>query len=673
MSRNIIILPLLALTAPALAQTAEPADQARAETIVVTGRGFEPAPGEPAYGTVELDREDLERAASGRVEDVLQGVAGFQQFRRSDSRSANPSAQGATLRGLGGNATSRSLVLLDGVPQANPFFGYIPFSALPPERLGAVRVTRGGGSGAFGAGAVAGTIALDSAGVTDLSALEAAGFVNDRGETQLSASIAPRLGSGFAVVSGRWDRGKGFFTTPRDQRVPATARAGYDSWSVAMRGVAPIAPGVELQARAATFDDERTLRFAGADSTSSGQDFSVRAIGGGAWKFDVLGFVQARDFSNVVISSSLFTKVLDQRDTPSTGLGGKVEIRPPVGEANTLRIGADARIADGELREDAFNGFTGALREQRSAGGTNSNFGAYLENDVRFGNFVATGGVRVDRSIVDDGFFAARDAEGTVIDRQDFARRTSWDTSLRGGLLLELSDTVSVRGAAYSGLRLPTLNELYRPFVVFPVVTQANADLENEKLRGYEAGIDIRTGTVALSVTAFDNRLKKAITNVTVGENLRQRRNIDAIDVRGIEAEASARFGLVSLQGSAAWLDAKNDTTGVAASLDDLRPAQVPRLSGSATASVAARSGAQVALTVRHEAARFEDDLNTTRLPSATTLDAFASVPLSATLSVVLRGENLWDEEVVTRNSDGALDLGTPRTIWLGVRTRIGR
>ncbi|HBQ54524.1 MAG TPA: hypothetical protein DD790_08550, partial [Erythrobacter sp.] len=62
-------------------------------------------------------------------------VAGFQQFRRSDSRSANASAQGATLRALGGNATSRALVLLDGVPMSDPFFGYIPFSAIAPERL----------------------------------------------------------------------------------------------------------------------------------------------------------------------------------------------------------------------------------------------------------------------------------------------------------------------------------------------------------------------------------------------------------------------------------------------------------------------------------------------------------------------------------------------------------
>ena len=35
------------------------------------------------------------------------------------------------------------------------------------------------------------------------------------------------LGAGFAVLSGRWDRGQGFWTTPASQRVPASARAAF--------------------------------------------------------------------------------------------------------------------------------------------------------------------------------------------------------------------------------------------------------------------------------------------------------------------------------------------------------------------------------------------------------------------------------------------------------------
>ena len=206
--------------------------------IVVTGRGLEATPATPAYGVQEIARDRLTSSASGRIEDVLSSAAGFQQFRRSDSRSSNPSAQGVTLRALGGNATSRTLVLLDGVPMADPMFGYIPLSAIAPERLASVRVTRGGGAGAFGAGAVAGTIELTSADADTLGLVSGSALADDRGETELSGTLAPTLGRGFAVLSGRWDRGQGFWMTPSAQRVPASVRARYDSWSASARLVA---------------------------------------------------------------------------------------------------------------------------------------------------------------------------------------------------------------------------------------------------------------------------------------------------------------------------------------------------------------------------------------------------------------------------------------------------
>ena len=205
---------------PPAATTSEPARE-----IVVLGRGLKLPPGTPAYGAVTIERGRLHNDASGRVEDVLADVAGFQQFRRSDSRSANPSAQGVTLRALGGNASSRALVLLDGVPIADPFFGYIPFNALSADRLAAVRITRGGGAGAFGSGAVAGTIELVSADRRDLPPFEASGSAGTDRAVALTGSASPNIGRGFVLLSGRFERGDGFFTTPPSQRVPATAYA----------------------------------------------------------------------------------------------------------------------------------------------------------------------------------------------------------------------------------------------------------------------------------------------------------------------------------------------------------------------------------------------------------------------------------------------------------------
>src|SRR6478735_4910964 len=253
--------------APAVAQQAAPQP---ASVIVVTGQGLEQTPATPAYDVIELDRDKIVSGSSGRIEDVLLNVAGFQQFRRSDSRSSNPSAQGATLRALGGNATSRALVLLDAVPMLDPFFGYVPFSAIAPERLESIRVTRGGGSGPFGSGALAGAIELDSADASTLGLFSGQASINDRAETELSGTVAPELGDGFAVLSGRWDRGKGFWTTPESQRVPASVRAKFDAWSASARVVQPVSEDIEVQVRGMAFDDERVQRFAGGVNTDLG-------------------------------------------------------------------------------------------------------------------------------------------------------------------------------------------------------------------------------------------------------------------------------------------------------------------------------------------------------------------------------------------------------------------
>ena len=667
MNRSITLLAGTAL-ACALALPLS-AQETEAPVIVVTGEGLDETPATPAYDQQVIDREQLVSVPSGRIEDALASVAGFQQFRRSDSRSANASAQGATLRALGGNATSRALVLLDGVPMSDPFFGYIPFSAIAPERLSQIRVTRGGGAGPFGAGALAGTIEMESAGIDQLDGFAGQALVNDRGETELSGSAGARLGSGFLVASGRWDRGKGFYTTPEADRVPLSARAAFDGWSAQIRGVAPVSDEIELQVRGLAYRDERTLRFKGADSSIEGQDASLRLVGRGEWEFDALAYLQARNFTNVVVSSTRFVPVLDQRNTPATGLGGKLELRPPVGDAHVLRVGMDFRRAEGELFETAISAFSGNITARRNAGGTNTDLGLFVEDDWSLGRLVLTLGARLDRWTIRDGFYTERDASGELLSTDSFADRAGWDASFRGGVLYRANDVVALRAAAYSGLRLPTLNELYRPFVVFPVVTQANAALENERLEGFEAGIELTPNPgVALSLTAFDNRVKNAVANVTIAENLRQRRNIDAIQSRGLEASVSATLGAFSLDASAVWTDAEAKGSGFAAALDGNRPSQTPRFTGGATLSWTPADDWLLSATVRHVGAQFEDDLESNVLPAATTLDAFVRVPMTPSIAFVLRGENLTDEAIVTRNQSGAIDLGVPRTVWAGVK-----
>lgn len=668
-----ISLSILALACPvgAMAQPAPDAADAGSDApIIVTGEGLPLPPGTPAYGAVVIDRERLTDSASGRMESVLADVAGFQQFRRSDSRSSNPSNQGATLRALGGNASSRTLMLLDGVPVADPFFGYIPFSALVPERLSLIRVTRGGGVGAFGAGAVAGTIELASATRDQLPTVSGSAFYGSRDATELSASLTPDVGGGYVSLSGRWDRGDGFQTTPRDQRVAATVPAAYDGWSVGLRAAAPLSATSELQFRALVFRDDRTLRFAGADSESKGQDASVRFVSHGPWQVDALAYVQARDFSNIVISASTFRKSLDQRSTPSTGIGGKIEIRPPLGDAHVLRVGSDVRLASGDMYEDAYNANIAAnpRTSLRHAGGDQSTLGFFVEDDWSIGPVVLTGGVRADRWTIRNGFYDAVNAmTGASTQASRYANQSDWQFSGRAGTLIKLNDVIALRGAGYTGFRLPTLNELYRPFVVFPITTNANPALTPEKLKGVEAGFDLTpVEGVTLGATAFYNKLNDAIANVTINATTRQRRNVNAVIAKGVELTASARTGPWSLSASYAYSHSEVDAPGQA--FDGFMPSQTPRHAASATLGWELRDGPAISGTLRYVSKQYEDDLQTDALPSALTVDALARVPLGHGVTLVGRAENLFDEEIVTRNAGGSMDLGTPRTFWIGIR-----
>jgi iron complex outermembrane receptor protein len=660
-------LPLLLAIVPLAARSQDAAAADQSGDVVVLGRGLALPPGTPAYGAVTIDRARLDGDASGRVEDVLADVAGFQQFRRSDSRSANPSAQGVTLRALGGNASSRALVLLDGVPIADPFFGYIPFTALSPDRLAAVRITRGGGSGPFGAGAVAGTIELVSAGRAELPPVAGSAFYGSDNAVALTGAVAPTLGSGFAVLSGRFERGDGFFTTPEAQRVPATVRARYRDWSGGLRAVASIDAATELQFNGTLFDDHRTLRFAGADSSSEGQDASVRLIHRGAWQVDALAYLQARNFSNRVISATSFKLTLDQRNTPATGMGGKIELRPPVGPDHVLRVGVDLRLARGQLYEGAYT--AGVVTTRRTAGGDSSTLGAFAEDDWTIGRLVLTAGARIDRWTLTDGFLQERGAAGALTTDNRFADRDGGEATARAGLLYHASPALALRAAGYTGFRLPTLNELYRPFVVFPIITQANAALGLEKLRGAEVGLDATPiGGVTIGLTAFWNRLGGAIANVTIGANLRQRQNVDAIVAKGVEATLEARHGAVSLTASYALSDSHVRASGASAQLDGFVPAQSPRHTASATLAWEPHAGPSLSATLRYVGRQYEDDLQTDVLPAATTLDAVARLPITHRLAAVVRAENLFDATVITRNVAGSIDLGTPRTLWIGLR-----
>ena len=682
------IAPIVVLLAPAMPGFA----QETAPDIVVTGRGLDERLGDRAFDIVRVDRERIAQNAANRLENVLADVAGVQQFRRSDSRSANPTSQGISLRGIGGNASSRALLLLDGVPQADPFGGWVAFPAYATGRLGEVRVTRGGGSGYLGAGALAGTVELESATPAQLGSVEVAGAYGSRDSVEAQAAATLERGRGFATLSGAYARGDGFVPIVAERRGPADRPAPYEQLSAAVRGVVEVAPATELQANVTAFSDRRERGTAFTANRSEAADASLRVVGRGRWGWSALAYLQTRAFASsfaaVDATRTNATQTLDQYNTPATGLGARIELRPPLGEGVDLRLGADWRDVDGRTQEN-YTFVDAAPTRRRLAGGENRTVGVFVDGGVELGRVTLTLGGRLDRWRIADGFLDERTlATGAVLTDRRFGDRSGEEATGRAGVAWRAADAVTLRAAAYRGWRLPTLNELYRPFRVGPDAVAANAELAPERLDGIEAGVALApTRGVTLSATLFHNRLENAIANVTAdagpgnfpgvgfvaaGGIYRVRRNLDLIRSTGLEIDAAATMGPVFARASWSHVDPRVAASGAAGALDGLRPAQTPRDLVSGTIGWRGGRGL-VSATLRHAAGQYEDDQNTRRLAPATTLDAFASLPITRALALEARGENLFDERVEAGITGADLvERAAPRTIWLGLRLRTG-
>ena len=97
-------------------------------------------------------------SAAGALDDVLRSTPGFNLFRRSSSRVANPTTQGVTLRGVSGSGASRTLVLSDGVPLNDPFGSWVYWNRVPQAAVDRVEVVRGATGDLYGADALGGVI-----------------------------------------------------------------------------------------------------------------------------------------------------------------------------------------------------------------------------------------------------------------------------------------------------------------------------------------------------------------------------------------------------------------------------------------------------------------------------------------------------------------------------------
>ena len=667
------------------------AAQDSTQRVVVTAERLPEAESSAPFSVTAIDSDELRRAPQLRLDDILRAAApGFSLFRRNSSRTANPTTQGVTLRNFGPSGAGRTLVLLDDIPLNDPFAGYVLWSQVPVGSVHLALVQPGSGAGLFGNAALAGTIFLVSQPIETTASVEALAGTAETYEATLSGGVLDHS-LGFEVIADRFSTG-GYPVVAANQRGRVDQNASADSTLLDLRGSWQVEQNTTLIARARWFEDDRGNGTPYTRNRTEASDFSAsitQKFPTEGAELQVSAYGQQRTFSSTFSSVNAArtaeTPALDQFDVPADAAGGSVVWKAIAG-SHRLVVGGDARWVEGETNElFSWNGTT--FTRLREAGGEQFFAGIFAEDTWTITNAATlVGSVRGDHWELNDGLRRETDrGTGAIRLNSHFENRSDEELNGRVGLRLRATNELTFRGAFFSGFRVPTLNELYRPFRVGNDITEANAALRPEHLLGAEAGFEWQpTKTVRLAATGFVNHLEDAVSNVTIGFGpgnfdpggfvpaggvLRQRRNVDLVVAPGVETTAEWQI-VPSLRARLSYLFTHPTIERASdPALEGNLLAQTPEhvLTGGLDWNPTPkwRFGAQA----RYNSSQFEDDQNSRTLRAFTVCDVIASYEFNQHVSASLRIENVFDQQIETgRSADGLVSIGAPRLVTLQMR-----
>ncbi|MEA2624711.1 MAG: hypothetical protein QOD06_756 [Candidatus Binatota bacterium] len=663
----------------------------RMDEIVVTPARTEQRLADVPTNATVISKPEIERSAAITVDDLLRRVPGFSLFRRSSSLVSHPTTQGFTLRGIAPSGVSRSLVLVDGVPLNDPFGGWVYWSRIPRESIERIEIVRGGGSNPWGNYALGGVVHVLTA-EPEPRRLSVRTDGGDHGTVDVDAQASDVRGPLGITVGGAFFDTDGYDVVRDDQRGAIDEPADSDHGAFRGKLALELAPGTRAFVRGDWF---RERRGNGTALTENATDAGTVAAGlendaddGGHWR--ALAFAQLQDFSSTFSAQesdrSSESPALDQFHVPSTAVGTSLEwSHAPLG-GHQLGAGGDFRWIDGETNESFFFS-EGAFQRRRTAGAEQQLAGAYLQDLIE----LAPGwrlelGVRGDlwRSL--DPFRRERTiATGEELRDERGGDRDEWAASPRAGLVHQATENLRFRAAYYHAFRAPTINELVRPFRVRNDITEANGDLDPERLIGGEAGADWAADRLLARVTGFWNEVKDPVANVTVGAGpgpvepcgfvpeggvCRQRQNLGRSRVRGIETELDfAPAPHWDASASYFFSDAEIIDAGDVAELDGKRLAQVPDHQAVFRVDYADPDVVDGSVQVRWVGDQFEDDRNSLELGDFAVVDLFLGRGIGHGIDLFVGIENLFDRTFEAgKSADGIVTIGAPRLVHGGVR-----
>ena len=679
------------------------------EKVTVTPTRTDQTLGNVPASVNVLDSQDIQQSPAVIVDDVLRQVPTFSLFRRTSAISANPTAQGVSLRGIGPSGVSRTLVMMDNVPVNDPFGGWVFWTKVPLEDVDRIEVVNGSSSSLYGNYAMGGVINIVSRRPTRRT-IEFRPQYGSRTSPKLDFYASDVWGKvGIAVNGSAFDT-DGFKQVIENEQGPVDteARVEFKNFNLKL----DYAPTARVSAflRTGYFSEKRdNAKIATIDGNPAGShtpeknDTIWKSVNGGARfqlpdQSDLQATVFYDDedyFQNFLAINTLngvaraSGRVTVNQTVPTKNTGGMVQWSKAVHTQHYVTAGTDWRWVSGNSFEDNMDTVTGTtVVTKRDSGGRQTSLGAFAQDIFTpTPRATITLSARVDRWRNYDGhnILMTPDGQPTTGGLGSFEERDDTVASPRVAALYHLTSRVSVWGDVNWGFRAPTLNELYRQFSIGANprrLTLANSNLGPERLTGGEAGFSSTLpGNVIARATWFDNRMKDPVSSVVQSSTAAlitlQRTNLGRTKIQGIQLDAESRVGeWLTISGAYLFNQAKVTENPADPTLVGKYLAQVPKNRGSFQVAYTDPKYVNLGLAVQFIGRQFDDEANVATVPGETepglpgfaTLDFTASRRITPNFDVFFGVQNLTDTEYIVQTAPTT--IGAPRLVTGGLRIR---
>jgi len=649
----------------------------------VTVTRFESRLSDTPVSVVTLGGRDLVTTPAATLDDKLRQIPGFSLFRRSGSRTANPTSQGVSLRGTGGSGASRAAVTVDGFPLNDPFGGWIYWGRVPTVSIEGVEVLRGAAGDLSGQSAIGGIVSATARSVSGEPSLAV--------EASYGSQETP-LGSLFATAGTKQWKGSiageafatdGFITVAESDRGVVDTPAGVNRFALVPTIEYSLRKNSRIFFQGEYFEERRKN---GTPLQTNDTKIITGRAGADPGRTD-FGEVKLRGWFTYQIYHQSFSAITTDRNSesltrlqtvPSSSFGSSIQWTRSFSTRGAVYAGAETRLVGGASDETAFA--AGRATSLIGSGGREFTFGMFAGGSYSpFTRVVVSGGVRLDRWSEYSAYSSTRSLLNGAFSRTSFPDRNETSINPRLSALFRWTKWLSLTGSFSTAFRQPTLNELYRSFRVGNVLTLANENLEAEKAMSLESGFLVNGLNDRLYIRGigFCTAIDQPVANVTLSSTpaliTRQRQNLGATRSCGFEADSEWRMRR-DLQFSAGYLfvDARVTNFPADTTLEGLRVPQVPHHQLTFQAKYRNPKIADLTAQLRVADSQFDDDQNQFELQGFATLDLGASRSVGRHVELFAAVENVFHTTIEAGRTP-VLTITGPRTVRAGVRFRLGK